>query len=251
MAESNSSEAVYVELGALLSGMPNLRAVDNSGQLPDATLNWMAELDGLLTRMPGAGLLQAELNIAMSSLINTSAKGQYATKIKLIGLRALAAARSTAPAARRGAFIPTGADFDAFSALAGVFKSAKNSVLVVDPYMDDTILPTFAVLANEGVTVALLTDRSGMRPALEPAAKAWIAQYGSARHLRLRAAAARTLHDRVLIVDSGPAWILTQSLKDFAARSPATMQQVDAELAAMKLGAYTDIWNASEVIAET
>jgi hypothetical protein len=116
--------------------------------------------------------------------------------------------------------------------------------------MDESALLTFAVMAKEGVSIGLLTDQSGIRPALEPAARTWIEQYGSSRRLRVRAAAPRTLHDRLVLVDDNKAWILTQSLKDFAARSPATIQMVDPQLAKMKFEAYTAIWNASNVIVE-
>ncbi|WP_137865114.1 MULTISPECIES: hypothetical protein [unclassified Sphingomonas] len=75
-----------------------------------------------------------------------------------------------------------------------------------------------------------------------------ISQHGSKRPLQLRLAPARTLHDRLLIADKSKAWILTQSLKDLAARSPATLQQVDAELSAMKWDAYSQIWDASQAI---
>lgn len=244
-------QAVFVELGALLASIPNLRAVDDRGQIPDATLIWLAELDSMIEQLGGAGGLSIELNVASNLLISTSGQGVYASKVKLVAMKALALARSRAPIASRGAFIPTGADFDAFTAMSEVFQTARYSVLIVDPYMDATALTSFAVLAAEGVRVDLLTDRGGMRPDLAAAAKAWIGQYRDRRPIRIRAAAARSLHDRALIVDDGPAWILTQSLKDFAARSPATIQRVDTELAGLKQAAYADIWRAGDVVIET
>ncbi|BAM92882.1 hypothetical protein S58_69160 [Bradyrhizobium oligotrophicum S58] len=44
------------------------------------------------------------------------------------------------------------------------------------------------------------------------------------------------------------AWTLTQSLKDFAARSPATIVKVDAETAALKVSAYGAIWQTAAAL---
>lgn len=60
--------------------------------------------------------------------------------------------------------------------------------------------------------------------------------------------AARALHDRLIITDATAAWVLTQSLKDFAQRSPATIQRADAELAVIKVQAFSAIWNGAALL---
>lgn len=244
------AEAVYVQLSALLAAMPNLRAVDDDLAIPDATLRWLGECAAVISRLKST-LDDAELNLATNSFVSSKGANVHAQKIKMVLYRALALAQQRAPATAQSAFVATGADFDAFAAMHRIFEEATLSVLVVDPYMDESALLSFAVMAKEGVGIGLLADEKGVRPALEPAAKAWIDQYGGARPLKVRIAPARTLHDRLILVDREKAWILTQSLKDFAARSPATIQRVDSGLAAMKFEAYAQIWNASTVIAET
>jgi hypothetical protein len=42
---------------------------------------------------------------------------------------------------------------------------------------------------------------------------------------------------------------LTQSLKDFAKRSPALVQKIDAEIAAMKVEHYEQIWAVATPVA--
>lgn len=250
MGKSADAEATYIQLGALLSAMPNLRAVDDNHAIPDATLRWLGEASANVSRL-GLFIETAELNAAISGLIRTHGGAPSAQTIKMLLYRCLAIAQQRAPAAAQGTFVPTGAGFDAFAALHRIFQEADRSILLVDPYMDESALLTFAILAKEGVSIALLTDESGMRAALEPAAERWIEQYGKKRNLMIRKSAARALHDRLILVDDDKAWILTQSLKDFAARSPATIQRVDTQLTKMKFDAYTDIWNASTVLAET
>jgi len=246
ISEASAAEAAYLQLGALLAAQPDL-----SGRSPisDETLQWLGEVSAAASGV-GTILDTAELQSACSLFLNTQQQS-HALKIKFVLYRLLALAQQKAPATAQGAFVPTGAGFDAFAAFNRIFREAKRTILIVDPYMDETVLTSFAVLIEPTVSLALLTDENGMKPGLGPAARAWINQYGSSRKLSVRKAASRTLHDRLLLADSDKAWILTQSLKDFAARSPATIQRVDKQLASMKFAAYTEIWNASVSIAET
>lgn len=164
--------------------------------------------------------------------------------------RALAKLELQLPASARGAFVNVGSNFDAIAAFAKVLAAAHEDVVIVDPYMDEKALTEFAVLAPEGVSVRLLTDSSSMKASVELMAKKWIEQYASARPLALRATNPRTLHDRLLLIDGTDAWILTQSLKDFAQRSPASLQRTDPDTAKMKIDAYEGIWaGAAEVCA--
>jgi hypothetical protein len=58
----------------------------------------------------------------------------------------------------------------------------------------------------------------------------------------------KALHDRAIFVDRAHSWLLTQSIKDFAKRSPAEIVRgVDGTH--MKFDAYQSIWEASKVIA--
>jgi hypothetical protein len=248
-AISKAAEKAYIQLNALLIASPNLCDVDERLHTPDETLKWLGEVSAVVSTL-NSTIDNMELSAATSHLISSQGGSAPASKIKLVLYRCIALAQQRSPATAQSAFIATGADFDAFAALQRIFQHAKSSVLIVDPYMDESVLLSFAVLVGEKVSIALLSDESGIRPALKPAADTWIAQYGTDRPLAVRVAPKRTLHDRIILIDNTEAWILTQSLKDFAARSPATIQKVDPQLAAMKFEAYSDIWKASTAVAE-
>jgi len=149
------------------------------------------------------------------------------------------------PAGIQGSFIPVGNAFDAIRALSDILKRASSDVFIVDPYMDECALIDVAVLSEESVPVRLLSDTATVKPSFKPAVNAWKSQYQSTRPLEARLAAAKTLHDRLIITDRSVVWVLTQSLKDLAKRSPATLTAVPAEAAALKIPAYEAIWSAA------
>lgn len=53
----------------------------------------------------------------------------------------------------------------------------------------------------------------------------------------------------MIVADGKLVWALTQSLKDFASRSPALVQRVDAEMAALKIDFYEQIRTGASPIA--
>ncbi len=155
-----------------------------------------------------------------------------------------------APAHARGSFIPAGNAFDAFASLSTILGSATKEALIVDPYMDEKVLTDFAVLLQETVQIKLLSDVGTVKPSLSPAVKKWKAQYTVTRALDARLAPARTLHDRLVIVDSKEAWVLTQSLNAFAQRSPASIVNVDPETAQLKVAAYDQMFASAAPLSQ-
>ncbi|WP_439496838.1 phosphatidylserine/phosphatidylglycerophosphate/cardiolipin synthase family protein [Bosea sp. (in: a-proteobacteria)] len=170
------------------------------------------------------------------------------TEMAAILLRSSARIELRLPVEAQGAFVGVGNAMDALAAVARILQEAKKSARIIDPYMDEKALTSFAVLANEGVTIELMSDAATVRPALVPAVGAWRAQY-KARPLDARLASPRALHDRIFIVDALSVFIVSQSLKDIAARSPASIMKADAETAALKVAAYDEMWAAAVVIA--
>jgi len=168
---SISPEALYRELGALLAEMPNLVQTFQSPE----TDRWLARTYALV-EVSGDAAETERFRNAWDELHGKDwDRTDGARQIRAITERALARAELRAPAAARGAFVTTGATFDAFQAIGKVLGTATRDLLIVDH-------------------------------AVEP---------------------------------------LTQSLKDFAARSPASVVRVDADMAALKVPAYEAMWAAA------
>jgi hypothetical protein len=244
MTTKLSPQVLYHQLGRLLADPPDLLAFDEKWNLPTTTIQWLAQATALV-KSAGDLSLTVRINHAVKELVGTYQTENHARDIVLVLNQVLATLELQLPASAQGAFVSPGASLDAYAALSKIIGAASRSVLIVDPYMDVSAVTEVAELAPNGVRVQLLSDAGAVKPTLKPAADKWVQQYGAVRPLEVRLAAARSLHDRLIITDATVAWVLTQSLKDFAKRSPATIQRADADLAVMKTEAFEAIWNAA------
>lgn len=237
-------QSLYHQLGRLLADQPDLLAFDENWCLPTSTIQWLAQATALVKAADDLSLA-VRIEHAVKQLVGTFQTEQNARDIVLVLNQVLATLELQLPAEAQGAFVTPGASLDAYAALSKIIGAASRSVLIVDPYMDVTAVTEVAELARSGVRVQLLSDAGAVKPTLKPSASKWVQQYGAVRPLEVRLAAARSLHDRLVITDAKVAWVLTQSLKDFAKRSPATIQRADPDLAALKTAAFEAIWNAA------
>lgn len=234
-------ETLYQQLGRLIQTMPDLEQVP----LTEDVYEWTAQAYALVAEA-GDAVDAGMFKLAMN---NQGASLGAVHQIKAIVYRTFAVMEMRVPAGVAGSFIPVGDAFDAYTALSKVLQTATMDVLIVDPYMDETALTDFGSAVPEGVRFRLMADNASCKPTLQPAALRWVEQYGAARPLSVRLAPPRCLHDRAIFVDQKVAWTLTQSLKDFATRSPAEIVRAD-DTAELKIAAYEEIWSSAGVIIE-
>jgi hypothetical protein len=233
-------ESLYRQLGRVIEAMPDLL-----GPFTADTHAWLGRADALV--METGQTADSFDWRAATRRLQTADKFDAVETMKMVLYRAMAAAELKAPASAKGTFIPVGNSFDAFAALAKVLQTATADVLIVDPYMDETALTEFGGAVPSAVTLRLLADQATQKPTLQPAAVKWVAQYGASRPLQFRLAPSKALHDRAIFIDRTTAWTLTQSLKDFAKRSPAEIVRAD-DTAALKIAAYEEIWAKAQIV---
>lgn len=238
-------ESLYVQLGRLIQTMPTI-PTGNLTPLPTEVSIWCGKAYALVSET--RDLADAMAIKQACDNLNFGNRSALIQTITTILYRALAVAELRAPVSVQGSFIPAGNAFDAMTAVGKVLQSAANDILIVDPYMDEKALSDFAALAREGVPIRLLADAKHVKDTLKPAATRWAEQYRQVRPLEARLAPARTLHDRLIIVDGATAWVLTQSLNAFAARAPASIVRSDDETAGLKVSAYGAIWQSASQI---
>jgi phosphatidylserine/phosphatidylglycerophosphate/cardiolipin synthase-like enzyme len=241
-------EVLYRQLGQLVAEAP--ADLFSDGPISADTHRWLGRASVLVAEASTeVGDMMDPITFTVASNgLGGILRHQNAHEVVAVLHRALARAEALAPAAARGAFIPVGAEFDILQVLSKVIGTAKTSALIVDPYMDSKALTDFAMLAEKGVSIRLLSDSKYTDPAaLVPPASRWIKQYGTDRPLEVRQTSPRALHDRLIIIDDHDVWALSQSLKDFVGRSPATVLRVEGEPGVLKREAYVEIWAQASV----
>jgi hypothetical protein len=236
------AEALYRQLGRIIETAPDFTGYE---PLTQDHLLWMGRAHALV-RASGDTSAQVEFELA-SRGVQGALRHDSIKQLMLVLYKVLGTAELNAPPSARGAFIPVGNSFDAFAAITKVLLTATTDILLVDPYMDETALTDFGSCSAAGVMLRLLADDSSVKSSLAPAAARWVSQHGANRPLGVRLAPARALHDRAIFIDRKTGWILTQSLKDFAKRSPAELVRAD-DTASLKIAAYESIWQGSKIV---
>jgi hypothetical protein len=237
-------EELYHYIGRLIEQMPpEPKAGEDT---PRAVSEWVARVNALVQEY-GTSQDKGMMTGALPGMMSKVTRGDTLEAIKMLLFNLFGAAELDAPAGARGTFIPVGSGFDFFAAVSKIFQTAQRDVLLVDPYMDETVLTEFGAAVPDGIVLRLLADEKDHKPSLTVAATKWASQNGTAKPLAVRLAPPRSLHDRAVFVDGKEAWTLTQSFKDFAKRSPGEIVRAN-DVAALKIAAYEDIWNKSKTI---
>ncbi|APC14435.1 hypothetical protein BLL42_01275 [Pseudomonas frederiksbergensis] len=237
-------DRLYHDLGYLIAEMPDMAT--HQWQTAEGQ-RWLGRASALLEQS-GSIMDAATFNAATERLSSNALIPGHPEAVQLMTTvlyRALARAELQASPSTRGAFIPVGETFSAFTAISKILTEARNTVMFVDPYADANLLTDFAVLVPEGVTILILADTSGRKAALAPAVRHWAQQYSSARPLEARLAPDRSLHDRLIIVDELESWSLGQSFNALAARAPTSLVRADSETAQLKIQAHSLIWQTA------
>lgn len=241
-------DRLYHDLGYLIAEMPDMAS--HQWQTLDGQ-RWLGRASALLEE-GGNSLDSIAFNIAADGLSSnpfTPGHPERVQQMTAILYRALARAELSASPAIRGAFIPVGEAFSAFTAISQIVSQARSSVMFVDPYADFNLLTDFAVLVPEGVAIKILADAEKKKAGFEPAVRRWVQQYGAARPLEARLALRGSLHDRLITVDEVGAWNLGQSFNALAARAPTSLLRADPDTAQLKIQAHMDTWQQAALIS--
>jgi hypothetical protein len=131
-----------------------------------------------------------------------------------------------------------GALYDFFKNFRNLILSAHESLLIVDPYLNHEVFDKYVAAIPTTVSVRLLagTQQQYFGP-LVAAVAAYNASFDTAFQVR-RVHRGTDLHDRVVVIDAGPVWVLGQSIKDAAKNSPTYLAPLDSEVAGLKREHY-------------
>lgn len=116
--------------------------------------------------------------------------------------------------------------YDAFEFIERLIKSAQKSILLVDNYIDESVL-TMMSSKQSGISVDIYTKE--ISKALQLAEKNFNTQYGG-----LTLHTTQTFHDRFLIIDDKTIYLIGASLKDAGKRLFAFTQMNAAQINTIK-----------------
>jgi hypothetical protein len=146
-------------------------------------------------------------------------------------------ARPAVDVTRQGVFF-AGQTFDALSAAARIFATAKTDFVLIDGYVGaDTLnlLPT-----QPGITIRILSKP--LSPAVKTLCQAFNAQYGS-----LSVKSSTAFHDRFVVIDNAAVYHFGASVKDLGKKAFMFSLIEEPEIVAAILSKFAAEWASATV----
>ena len=149
-----------------------------------------------------------------------------------------------APSVAQDAFIPKGDTWNGYAAIVKLLGRECKNVLVVDPYVDSGLFVEFAphVRSTEGLR-CLTAKHKDYHDALVASSLRWNKDKPHGPSAQVRYTNKKALHDRLIIFDKNEVWLVSQSLKDIADRSPASVSRADTDLGLRKAEYWDEMWD--------
>ena len=240
---THSPEQILALLKAAITDAPMFGYLESR---TEEQLRWVARVDALLKF---AGNIRASVAFDLAKLAIGSSNFDEGKLLQPL-YDAYYLTELSVPSALQGAFIPPGDTWNGYAALVRILQDECDSLLIVDPYISADIFPEFMphASARSGVRI-LTTKQTKLHEALLASAEKWKQTHPlPTESVEVRYAETAALHDRLLIIDNKEAWLVSQSIKDIAKRSPASVTRADAEIAIMKAQFYDALWSTSTPI---
>lgn len=140
-------------------------------------------------------------------------------------------------------FFPTQSQHDAYFEIRAVLQTSTKSIVVVDPYVDQSVLKLLASALHPGMFVRLLTAKVPTDFLNEM--KAWRAQYAEAT---LEVHTTKEFHDRFIVLDDSTCWHVGCSIKDAGGKAFMLSKIEDAENRAALLRQISQSWSSGSAL---
>lgn len=241
--QSPSAAQLLALLQAAIQSVPKL---EYGVALTSEEVRWLGRTDALI-EASGAMAALIEFRRARDKL---GTYGHSRSDILIPLHSAYGRLELQVPEAAQGAFIPGGDTWNGYAALVRLFQRNCDQLLVVDPYLNASLFIDLAPhLAAVSGLRGLTSRRAETHSSLVAAANRWARDSSVAdKSVEIRYAPSAALHDRLVIVDDSEVWLISQSLKDIAKRSPASVTRAEPELAQMKAQHYRSLWDSAQLL---
>lgn len=143
----------------------------------------------------------------------------------------------------RELLLTQGTEYDSYRAIKQVIQEAKQSIAVVDPYLDGAIFTMLATSSSSALSVKLLTAKVPADFALEGAKfRKQFPQFA------IEARKTSDFHDRFIIIDDSRCWHIGASIKDAGGKTFMISELEDATNRDALKQAFASSWNLGQAI---
>ncbi len=196
--------------------------------------SWLAQAHALVGQWNQLEAMSVKM--AADFLSNTLTRDTNLAKIFGTLHRAIADLELSLPTDTGQAFGP-GAVYDFFKALNSLVASASSTLLIADPFIDDTVFDSYLSSVTKGVRVRLLARKASAN------LKQAVEKFATQQSISVEARVSNAFHDRVVFVDGTDGWVVGQSIKDAAKSMPTYLAPLSQDVAVAKLADYEEVWN--------
>ena len=138
-------------------------------------------------------------------------------------------------------FFPEQSQHNAYVEIRQILQKATESVDIIDPYVDQTILTLLSTCAGPGMAIRILSSKFPTDLLLE--SKKWQQQY---QRVTLEFRKTSDFHDRFIVTDRVNCWHIGCSIKDAGNRAFMLAQVRDEIPRAALIDAITSAWSAAK-----
>jgi len=244
-ATQPSSEQLLVLLQEAIRTAPSF---DDQAELREEDQRWLAHVCSIL-ESSNVMMAAAEFRLARRHVGTNLLNRRNLLQPIYDGLSHL---ELQVPATRRGAFIPPGDTWNGYAALVQLIQQDHEDLLIVDPFLSADMFLNFTphTRVRNGTRLLAMKHRD-YHPGLVASAQRWNSDAISHDHpVEVRYAPPKTLHDRHIILNKIVVWNISQSIKDIAKNSPASVTRNDTDLSEAKALHYEDLWTQSTPILQ-
>ena len=140
----------------------------------------------------------------------------------------------------RELFFPEGTPHDAYVQIRRILQKAKNSVCVVDPYLDGSIFALLRTCSSSKLNVQLLTSRHSSDLGQE--ARKFQEQHNN---VQIDVRLSKEFHDRFVVMDDAECWHIGCSIKDAGNKAFMLSQIEDKQNRDALIRQLTSSWAAA------
>jgi len=183
--------------------------------------------------------------ILIKDLLRRHPKTEEAVRSRLaeIGWRIDAGKLVPSTTSIRELLFVQGTEYDSFRAIQQIMREARDSLEIIDPYLDGTIFGMLGALPTQELAVRLLTAKPPYDFALEGGK--FQSQFST---ISVDARKTTDFHDRFIVLDNRRCWHLGASIKDAGTKTFMISKLEDETNCAALRKAFCESWESGSPI---